>query len=40
MPLPSKSIAAAGMAMEDYVNKHIAVVNDCVSALEGRVAAV
>jgi outer membrane murein-binding lipoprotein Lpp len=48
MPLSRKSIAAAGLtimaglslsacATEDYVDKHIAVVNDRVSALEARV---
>ena len=47
MPLPHKSIGMAGMAImalslsacatEDYVDKHIAVVNDRVTQLEGRV---
>jgi outer membrane murein-binding lipoprotein Lpp len=51
MPLLSKSIATvamtvvaglslSGCATEDYVDKHIAVVNDRVSALEARVAQV
>ena len=51
MPLPRKSIATVAMvivgglslsacATEDYVDKHIAVVNDRVSALEGRVTTV
>ena len=50
MPLPRKSIATVGLAVvgalslsacatEDYVDKHIAVVNDRVTQLEGRVAA-